>query len=70
MIKEKIKNEMSIQGINQAELLRRVSKLGKEKTLTKAQLSNYLSGKKLLSMPHIESIFEVLDVDVVRILKQ
>lgn len=69
MIREKIKKEMSIQGIDQAEILRKVSLLNKDKTLTQAQLSNYLSGKKLLAMYHIESIFEVLDIDIVRILK-
>jgi transcriptional regulator with XRE-family HTH domain len=68
MIKDKIQDEMIVQGFSQAQLIRAVNKLNKPKTLTPAQLSNFLSEKKSLSIYHIESIFEVLNIKLVRIL--
>lgn len=68
MIKDKIQEEIILQGLSQANLIRSVNNLNKDKTLTQSQLSNYLSGKKLLSTYHIESIFEVLGIVLIRIL--
>jgi transcriptional regulator with XRE-family HTH domain len=68
MIKEKIHEEMILQNISQAELVRLSNRFNKNKILTSSQVSNFLSGKKLLSIYHIESIFEVLNIKLVRIL--
>lgn len=68
MIKDKIQEEMILQGLSQANLIRSVNCLSKDKTLTQAQLSNFLASKKLLSTYHIESIFEVLGIVLIRIL--
>ena len=68
MIKDKISQEMKLQGFNQAQITRAINKLGKDKALSQPQLSYYLSGKKGLSVHHIESLFEVLGITLIRIL--
>jgi transcriptional regulator with XRE-family HTH domain len=68
MIKEKIQDEMFSQRLTQRKLVEKVNNLNKEHTLTPAQLSNFLSGKKTISHYHIESIFEVLKIKLIRIL--
>ena len=68
MIKEKIHEEMNLQKLSQAELIRRVNKLNQNKTLTPSQFSNFINKDKSLSIYHLQSIFEVLNIKLVRIL--
>lgn len=66
MIKDKIQEEMILQKFSQTGMVRSVNKLSSSNKLTQPQLSNFLHGKKLLSISYVEAIFEVLEIKLIR----
>lgn len=68
MIKQKIQNEIILQGHKQSNVIRGCAKIKGNDSFTPAQLSNYLNKNKSLSIANIEAIFEFLGIELVRIL--
>ena len=68
MIRYKIQQEMILQKFSQTGMVRSVNKLSNSNKLTQPQLSNFLHGKKGLSINYIEAIFEVLNIKLIRII--
>ena len=59
---------MILQNFSQTGMVGLVNKLSSSNKMTQPQLSNFLNGKKGLSINYIEAIFEVLKIKLIRML--